>query len=96
MEKVLSYLQQGNHSGNMVTFTPFHLYVTCYRVLRASGDPRADDVLEEAHSLLRDRAASISDEGERRMYLENVAANREIVEAWAEREQTQGRETKDE
>ena len=81
-EEVRSYLEQGNVSGNMVTFSPFHLYLTCYRVLRASGDPRAGDILEEAHNLLQERAAKISDEAERRSYLGNVAANSEIVLEW--------------
>jgi hypothetical protein len=41
--------------------------------------PRAQDILETAHSLLQERAAKISDEEERRSFLENVAAHREIV-----------------
>ena len=74
------------------------MYLTCYRVLQASGDSRADGILEEGHRLLQERAAKISDEGERRSYLENVAENGEIASEYAlvggmgER----GQETKDE
>ena len=86
VEEIYGYLQ--NHTLGNISFGegPLHVYLTCYRVLQASGDPRADGILEEAHSLLQERAAKISDEEERRSYLENVAANREIVEEWAGRE----------
>ena len=50
-----------------------------YRVLRANGDPRAEEVLEEAHNLLQERAAKITDEELRRSFLENVSAHREII-----------------
>jgi len=63
---------------------PFAVYLTCYRILQASGDPRAGDILAEAHALLQERAAKISDEEERRVYLEDVVAHREIVTAYAQ------------
>jgi len=62
---------------------PILMYLTCYRVLRANGDPRADDILERAHALLQERAARISDEGDRRSYLENVEERREIAGEYA-------------
>jgi tetratricopeptide (TPR) repeat protein len=61
------------------TLKPLRVYLTCYQVLRAHEDLRADDVLHAAHSLLQERAANIDDEALRRSYLENVAAHREIV-----------------
>jgi tetratricopeptide (TPR) repeat protein len=82
VEKILSYLKTGSRDG---TEEPVRVYLTCYRVLQASGDPRADSILEEAHALLQERAATISDERERRSYLENVVEHREIVEEYAER-----------
>jgi tetratricopeptide (TPR) repeat protein len=80
VEEILSYLETGNLDR---LFEPFRVYLTCYRVLRAADDPRAGGVLETAHRLLQERAAKISDEEERRSYLENVAAHREIVSAYA-------------
>jgi hypothetical protein len=59
------------------------VYLTWHRVLQANGDPRADGLLEEGYRFLRERAEKINDEGERQSYLENVAANREIVEEYA-------------
>jgi len=82
-EEILSYLETGSLD---LTFEPFRIYLTCYRVLEATDDPRARDILEEAHSLLQERAAKISDETERRSFLENVAAHREIVRAYEEGE----------
>jgi predicted ATPase/class 3 adenylate cyclase len=67
--------------------TGLRVYLACYRGLHASGDPRAQEVLEEAHRLLHARAETIDDPALRRSFLENVAVNREIVRAYAEREQ---------
>ncbi len=56
------------------------IYLTCYRVLHATQDPRAQDILATAYHLLQERAAKISDEALQRSFLENVAAHREIVQ----------------
>jgi hypothetical protein len=40
---------------------------------------RKEEILHTAHRLLQERAAKISSKKIRRMYLENVAAHREIV-----------------
>jgi DNA-binding SARP family transcriptional activator/class 3 adenylate cyclase/tetratricopeptide (TPR) repeat protein len=80
VEEILSYLETG--SLNLGYF-PLRIYLTCYRVLRANGDPRADDVLQMAHTLLQELAAKISNEGERRSFLENVEEHREIVREYA-------------
>ena len=55
---------------------------TCYRVLEANGDARADAMLDLAHASLRQRAASISDEAYRRSFLNNIAEHREIAATW--------------
>jgi len=90
VEEILSYLETRTLDGAL---EPLRVYLTCYRVLQANDDPRADRILEEAHLFLQQRAAKISDEEERRSYLENVVANRETVREWTAREQ--GRLTKD-
>jgi hypothetical protein len=43
---------------------------------------RAEKILEEAYQFLQQRAALISNEDDRRSYLENVPWNREIKELW--------------
>jgi hypothetical protein len=60
------------------TDEPFRVYLTCCRVLQASGDPLAAPILSQAHRLLQERTAKISDEKLRHSFLENVAANRKI------------------
>jgi len=79
VEEILSYLQSNTLAG---TEEPFRVYLTCYRVLHANQDPRAQGVLDAAHRLLQERAAKISDEELRRSFLENVTAQREIVSEW--------------
>jgi len=86
VEEILGYLETGTLDG---THEPVRVYLTSYRVLRATDDARADDILGEGYRFLQGRAAKISDEGERQSFLENVAANREIVEAWAGRRRTE-------
>jgi hypothetical protein len=61
---------------------PFRVYLTCYQVLQAGHDPRAEEVLATAHRLPQERAAEIADEQLRRFYLENVLAHREIMQAF--------------
>jgi tetratricopeptide (TPR) repeat protein len=76
VEEILSYLETDSLDRKR---EPFRVYLTCYRVLRANGDPRADDPLQRAHALLQERAARINDEDQRRSYLQNVEEHREIV-----------------
>ena len=85
IEEVLGHLETqtpstGSGHGLDGTDEPFRVYLTCYRVLRANQDPRAQVILDTAYSLLQEQAAKISDEELRRSFLENVAAHREIVE----------------
>jgi len=78
--EILSYLDAG---GFLDTDSrPFWIYLTCYRVLAAAGDPRAAEILARAHSELQEWAARIPDEALRRSYLENVAENRDILHEW--------------
>ena len=76
VEEILSHLETGTLDG---TTAPFQVYLTCYRVLRANHDLRAQEVLATAYHLLHERAARITDEEMRRSFLKNVAAHREIV-----------------
>jgi ADP-ribose pyrophosphatase YjhB (NUDIX family) len=56
--------------------------LTCYRVLGADQDPRAEELLKTAHGLLQEQAAKITDEQLRHSFLENVATHRELVQAF--------------
>ncbi len=80
VEEILLYILDTPIEG---TDEPMEIYSTCYQVLRANQDSRADKVLATAHELLHERAAKISDEDMRRSYLENVVPHREIVREFA-------------
>jgi hypothetical protein len=84
-EEILSRLE--THPSLYGVREPLWVYLTCYRALQASGDPRARQVLTAAHTMLQERAATIDDEATRRSYLENVPYHREIVEAYAREEE---------
>ncbi len=80
VEEILSHLENHTLDG---TEEPFRIYLSCYRVLWANQDPRAEDILNTAHCLLQEWVAKIGDEEMRRSFLENVAAHREIVREFA-------------
>jgi adenylate cyclase len=79
VDEMLDFLEDNTLDG---TDEPFRVYLTCYRVLHANQDPRAQEILNTAHGLLQERAARISDEELRRSFLENVAAHQEILSEW--------------
>ncbi len=56
--------------------------LTCTLVFQANADPRAGQVLEEAHRVLLGRAAQISDADMRHCFLENVPEHRKIIALW--------------
>lgn len=62
---------------------PFLAYLTCYRVLKANGDPRAAAVLQTAQRLLHEYADTITDDALRKSFLENVVVHRELLRAGA-------------
>jgi adenylate cyclase len=85
--EILAYLEAGGML--FASWKPSRIYLTCYRALRACGDPRAPALLATAHRLLQEQAARIPDEAMRRSFLENVAENRELVAEFAAAQQPQ-------
>ena len=56
------------------------LYLICYRVFQSQDDAAAAErVLQRAHRVVQERAAHIDNERLRRLYLQNVTANRLIL-----------------
>ena len=72
VEAILSHLETGTLDG--AEEAP-RVYLTCYRVLEAAHDRRADDILTAAHDLI-----------ERRAVAADLPAHREILAAWQERQ----------
>lgn len=87
LAEILAYLDGGGTLDG--TDEPLRIYLTCYRVLNASHDPRAEEILHTAHSLLQKRTARIEDEELRHSYLENVAAHRELIVAFRQQQTVQ-------
>ncbi len=86
VEEILSYLE---HNSVADAEEPFRIYLTCYRVLQANQDARAQAILKTAHTLLQETAAKIGDEAMRRLFLENVAVHREIVTEFSKSQRNQ-------
>ena len=66
-------------------YEPLRTYLTCYEALAANADPRADGVIERAHAILMEQASWIDEPEWRRSFLDNVAAHRDIQQAYAAR-----------
>jgi len=79
VEEILR-IQKGGGIGSVNE--PFRVYLTCYRVLNASHDPRAAGTLRTAYELLMTQKANIRDAKLEHFFLEGVAAHREIVAAY--------------
>ncbi|MBK8046820.1 MAG: tetratricopeptide repeat protein [Anaerolineales bacterium] len=65
----------------------FRTYWQCYQALSFANDTHAEQVLAEAYRRLQQRAREIWDEETRRAYLDRVAENRSICEAYQQRHQ---------
>ena len=63
---------------------PMRIYLTCFHILHACGDWRADDVLRQAYDRLIAIAEKIYDPAIRTTFLERVPAHRELVQLWKE------------
>jgi predicted ATPase len=77
VEAILHHLRAHTLDG---TFEPFRVYLTCYRVLKANEDTRAEEELRTAYQLLQERAAGIEDDRLRHSFLEKVPSHRELVQ----------------
>lgn len=77
VEGILAFLQSNTLDG---TDDPLRIYLSCYRVLQAHADGRAQDVLGAAEALLEERLAKIDRPEWRRSFIENVPSHRELVE----------------
>ena len=61
-----------------------HIYADTYRVLRAAGDPQAEDVLARGHAIFTRIAATIPNEIHRRSYWQSNPARRFVREEIAQ------------
>lgn len=78
VERILNHLETHSLDG---TIEPLRVYLTCYHVLQANQDLRAQAILDTARALLEEQTAQVGDEALRRSFLENVAAHRDIQQS---------------
>ena len=78
VEAALSFLTK---YGLAAAREPFVVYWSCVRVLDAAGDPRAQEILATAYQIVGETADQVEDKGLQRSFLENVAANRNLIAA---------------
>ncbi len=76
VESVLTSMQQRPFDG---TEEPARIYLTCYEVLAAQGDPRARQVLRQGQQFVRQRATMLPADADRQTFLEGVAAQRALL-----------------
>ena len=81
VDGVLAYEDKGGKLER--TGFPRFIELTCYEVLARSGDSRAAEWLERAHTNLMAKAATIPDAALREGFLKNIPEHREIMAAWA-------------
>jgi hypothetical protein len=79
-EVVLEYLANGGTFEG--TDEPLRIYLACLNALEMIKDPRSHDVLQRAIHLLDAQVSMFSDEGSRRMYVQNVPWRQAIRDAW--------------
>ncbi len=84
--QVASVLSQLEQDGTLEgTDQPLRVYLNCYLVLDELKDGRAAGILNRARDMLRTRANGIADPAVRRVFLEGVTYNREILSLWQSR-----------
>ena len=76
IQPVLAHLQTGHTVA--ATSRPFYIYLVCYELLAASGDPSAATILQQAHDELMLYADKIADESRRQAFWHNVPEHRQI------------------
>lgn len=81
VEEILAYLDGGGKLEGAEE--PLRIYLTCYQVLRAIQDPRAEVILRTAYDELQEQAERMPNPAARRTFFEQVTCNREILAAWA-------------
>ena len=81
LEEVVAYLHETGIEG---ISEGFRVYLNCYQALAADSDVRANDLLTAAVTLLRNRAAKLSDPALQASMLHNEVVNRKLLDLFDE------------
>jgi hypothetical protein len=76
---VQKFLDEVNERVLAQTEDSLRVYLTCYRILRACVDARANPLIETAHRILQERAAKTPNVVIRQSFLQNVLVHHEII-----------------
>jgi tetratricopeptide (TPR) repeat protein len=79
VEEIVAHLQRDSLEG---AYEPVRVYLTCWEILAAVGDPRAVEALTMGVQFLLARAERIPDPPLRESYLHNVATHRQLLERY--------------
>ncbi|HEY3310045.1 MAG TPA: tetratricopeptide repeat protein [Anaerolineales bacterium] len=80
IESTLAHIDGGgNFEG---TDEPVRVYLNCYHVLQAAGNPRSKEILNIGYRALQKRIENIQGEEAKTAFVENIIYNREILSAW--------------
>jgi tetratricopeptide (TPR) repeat protein len=84
-DQVSNHIQEILHNLDDIreyaTEESFCVYQTCYQILHQRQDPRATNLLRLAYQQLEQRASSLSDAEQQRLFWD-MAGHREIERAW--------------
>ncbi len=80
IEDILQFLDGGGTLDG--TEEPLRVLLTCFQVLEALQNSKAESILEKAHTLLMERANQILDSNLRQKFLENIPYHQEVIKAW--------------
>jgi predicted ATPase len=79
IESILNFLAEGNTLEGAEE--PIRVLHTCYLYLNRKGDPRAEQILQQAVHLLETQVSRLTEEAERKRYIENIRWRRAVWEA---------------
>lgn len=82
VEELLPILETQGHGGGMNVYETILL---CYEILNATADQRANELLARGCRMLQAQAAHFDDASLRHAFLDQVAANRTLLQLWSTR-----------
>lgn len=83
IEEIMTFLDSGGSLDGV--WEPLRIYLTCFEVLQAVRDNRANALLETAYRKLQSWALKIPDDEVRLMFLKNIPWHREILNVFETR-----------
>lgn len=83
-EQIVQVLRHCDNGEDVVNTEagPVPIYMSCYQVLRACGDPRAEEMLAAGYAYLQNQSARIHDATLRQSFLNQKLENRELLSVW--------------